>query len=382
MLKILNKEVEYFYNIENFEEAHLKPINLPNFKDELFFKALDLRKIFYDDLHFLKFLCPFDNQFLYYITHGFNSDCFVLLDKNMGDMCLLTYDLVKEIKMNLSEIKECLSFFYGNSIQIDFYSEDLELTKENILNRAKELIEKRKRVREIEEKERIEEERAEAEKEKIYREKGEAELDRVIITKKIILDKKNSDKIELKNDVNSLLKYPNLPVYYDVEAFERMLIEKEIDYSFSNNECSYILDFHPLKLNGELIKKERLIRAIERLKLKEDIQGLTKNKMPQIFYAVINLKEIDYSDSSGSFDFPIKIICTNEKERLFNIEFLDKVKEVNWDFIKEVFIDGKRTRSHLYFRHIVRLYLEFGYDKESCFEDLRKRRVLNQLKNN
>lgn len=143
---------------------------------------------------------------------------------------------------------------------------------------------------------------------------------------------------------------------YDVDFSEKTKIN---DVEVSGAKLRFILN----KINGDTPKETITL-----------LNKLTGMKMDSI-----NLRKVDlnYDDKTIEVNIDISLIDDNN----FKIKFMDKEKDVNWEFIRKWFFnDGERSiRYHFGNSKLLEFCMEIGLTKQEIFDYLKKVIMVNNL---
>ena len=172
-----------------------------------------------------------------------------------------------------------------------------------------------------------------------------------------------------------------------ISGIEHDLIEKELNYLHQIKDSNdKWVDLYKVKfknkfmcVNGIAIpfNKRGFILSRMRLDTPKEIIGLMC-KLTGMKIQMLDLKTISLYDRNKNIevDIKVKLIDINN----FRVEFMNKSKDLEWDFLKRIFFSGRDICSSLSNEKFKELSSNFGYTKLEMFQHLKRIVMLENLK--
>lgn len=331
--------------------------------------AEDEKTVGYDGRYYY----AFDSQFKKGdIILNLDENIIKRVDKQVLDEIFLKTCMEKEILVDLSKIKE-------ETITKEILEREINLGINLKIEQEK--------IEEMEQKEETlkKEEESKGIKE-LYNKESKGDFREIDIQKNIITE--YNKKFILKRNANLVFNYEfwantNYHRGRNFSKVEDALINKNESYTKSENNIKiYDVDFsEKTKINDVEVSEAKLrfiLNKINQDTTKETISLL--NKLTGMKMDSINLKEIqlNYNDETIKVSIDISLIDENN----FKIKFMDKEKDVNWEFVRKWFFEGGDTRSiHYHFTSdkLLEFSMEIGLIKQEIFDYLKKGVMINNL---
>ncbi len=254
---------------------------------------------------------------------------------------------------------------------------------------------KEEKERELEKlKEEKEKEVKEGDDEIIYKSKGTGtfgEIWKIIVSDKIIKDKRNDNEYILEDNINKIFSYNDLnkewQKYNDtiLSPIEIFLNDRETTYikkGADGTTYKVVYMDGKCKINEVNIPKVKNRFVLNRIcsdgGTKDEIKVLVKlNGMKADFVGLENLEWV----GGGRIEIPIINKAIDDKT--FEVEFLGKKKTFDWDEVKRWFFYGgsRSINGRLDNNDLLKLSEEIGANKKELFITLKRIKILNALEN-
>ncbi len=318
-------------------------------------------------------------------------------EEKIEKIWIVNKDIVDE-KLLKSFLKKLVGF---GKLSLNDIKKKRFLNKSNIQNAIRKRVERisKERGEEEKEEEEIKRKRKEEEKKKNvdFKKKDVCVIGDINIDGKEVII--NNIKFILKKKVNKIFDYSFFTNYNYVGSIEDNLIrneknfireekneetdewEKKYEITFERDKKKEIIaelenkKFNTLnKINGIKVNRAKINFVLARIgkdTTKEKIKLL--NKLTRMKCDISELKNI----ACANHRININISLVDENN--FEVEFINQIKKVDWDFIKDWFFSGRSIYGNFDKRKSLLLIKELGIPKEKFYTYLKNVVLIKEL---